>query len=344
MAGRVSSLFAHKVADAAAEAAGRNATYRDALLQSVSIDPRAPIDPKLMIEDTRYYALCEQIVEEVPSGRAIAIKVGSSMTIDDYGAFGLAWKSAPNLKNSFERMERYGRILTNVSQYEVRETKDDISLLLHRDGIHRLGLCMSNEQTIIAIAQVCRQVSASALHFKQVSFRHPAPDDLIPYTEFFDCPVLFGAEMNAITVDWHNALQPNKLGDPAISKYFDAHLEKQLADQQSDSVLGQRIRIIVSQNLSEGVPTLSAIAGQLGMSVRTLQRRLTEQNVSFQSLVDEARRQLAEKLLAETKYSLAEIAFLTGFSEQSTFNRAFKRWAGQTPRSFRLEVENRWQE
>ena len=75
---------------------------------------------------------------------------------------------------------------------------------------------------------------------------------------------------------------------------------------------------------------------ELGMSGRTLQRRLSERGQSFQSLVDLSRRDFASQLLRETEYSLAEIAFLTGFSEQSGFTRAFKRWQGQTPRSYRL--------
>jgi AraC-like DNA-binding protein len=85
------------------------------------------------------------------------------------------------------------------------------------------------------------------------------------------------------------------------------------------------------------VPGLSDIASSLGMSARTLQRRLADEGHSFQSLVDRARQDLAQQLLKETDYSLAEIAFLTGFSEQSGFTRAFKRWAGQTPRSYRLD-------
>ena len=76
------------------------------------------------------------------------------------------------------------------------------------------------------------------------------------------------------------------------------------------------------------------------MSGRTLQRKLAEQGHSYQSLVDAARRELAERLLTDSKHSLAEIAYLTGFSEQSSFNRAFKRWAGQTPRSFRITVQS----
>ena len=72
------------------------------------------------------------------------------------------------------------------------------------------------------------------------------------------------------------------------------------------------------------------------LSGRTLQRRLSDRGYSFQTLVDDSRRELAKRLLKETDYPLAEIAFLTGFSEQSAFTRAFKRWAGQTPRSFRI--------
>jgi AraC-like DNA-binding protein len=102
-----------------------------------------------------------------------------------------------------------------------------------------------------------------------------------------------------------------------------------------------RVRSAVSHALVDGIPTLSTIATELGVGARTLQRRLSESGHSFQGIVDGARRELAEQLLRETDYSLAEIAFLTGFSEQSGFTRAFKRWEGQTPRSYRLEVTSR---
>lgn len=105
---------------------------------------------------------------------------------------------------------------------------------------------------------------------------------------------------------------------------------------QDDTSLDKRVRIQISQSLSEGVPAVSEIASRLGMSARTLQRRLSDRGHPFQSLVDDARRELAQRLLRQTEYSLADVAFLTGFSEQSAFNRAFRRWQGQTPRSYRL--------
>lgn len=102
--------------------------------------------------------------------------------------------------------------------------------------------------------------------------------------------------------------------------------------------LAVRVRRIVANTLSDGLPTLSAVASEMGLGPRTLQRRLSDSGHSFQGIVDLARKGLALKLLRETELCLAEIAFLTGFSEQSGFTRAFKRWAGQTPRSYRLET------
>jgi len=99
------------------------------------------------------------------------------------------------------------------------------------------------------------------------------------------------------------------------------------------------VRNQIAQSLSQGIPTVSKIASCFGMSSRTLQRRLSARGYSFHNLVDESRRELAERLLRETAYPLVEIAFLTGFSEQSAFNRSFQRWAGQTPRSFRIKAQ-----
>jgi AraC-like DNA-binding protein len=146
--------------------------------------------------------------------------------------------------------------------------------------------------------------------------------------------------MDALLVSNDTLLTPNKLGDESISRFFETHLESQLCEYEDDSSLDQRVGILITQSLSEGIPRISDIASRLGMSGRTLQRRLSVRGRSFQTLVDESRRQLAQRLLEKNEYPLAEIAFLTGFSEQSAFNRAFKRWAGQTPRSFRIQAQS----
>ena len=91
----------------------------------------------------------------------------------------------------------------------------------------------------------------------------------------------------------------------------------------------------ISDALSEGVPRAARIAREMGVSERTLHRRVSQHGTSFQSILENAQRRLAEGLLVQSDHSIAEIAFLTGFSEQSAFTRAFKRWVNETPAAFR---------
>ena len=332
--GVVTSLFVHKVA-----AQIDPSLDRSALMESVGVDPGAPVDPALMVSDTDYYDFLERIARDDPRTLDLPLRVGASMRCDEYGALGLAWKSAPDLRGCYDRIERYARVLTSVSSYEVRAAEEGAYLLLHRDGERRLGLRLSNEATIASAAAISQQVSTGTFQPLSVYFKHDSPGTSEAHERHFGCPVHFGSGMDALLVSHETLEQPNRLGDESIARFFDTHLEQELSKLGDEEMLDQRVRIQVSRVLSEGVPKISDIASRLGMSGRTLQRRLSDRGLSFQSLVDEARRQLAERLLRQTHYPLAEVAFLTGFSDQSAFQRAFKRWAGQTPRSFRVAAQ-----
>lgn len=338
--GQITSLFVHKVVNAAVTDTPANRTKRRTLFERVGLNPDAPIDPKLMVSDQEYYELCEAAARVSELGAALTLKVGASMRCDDYGAFGLAWKSAVDLSGSYERAARYARVLTSVSVYEVITEAGKHYMTLHREGPRRLGLRLSNEQTMAAVTQISREVCPQPFTPEAVYFKHPAPGTTSAHEEYFGCPVHFGSDRDALAVSAEKLQIPNRLGDPTISEFFDTHMEQELAELEDNCGLGKRVRIQVAQALSEGVPSLIDIARRLNMSSRTLQRRLADQALSFQTLVDDSRRELSERLLNRTHYSLSEIAFLTGFSEQSAFNRAFKRWAGKTPRSYRLDVQS----
>jgi len=337
--GQITSLFVHKVVSIATANVPDNAARRRALFESVGVDPDAPIDPKIRIPDTDYYALCERVAREDSHGVTVPLRVGASMRCDDYGAFGLAFKSAINLRKSYERAERYGLVLTSVSAYEVRAEGEKYLMMLHREGERRLGLRLSNEQTMAAITQISREVSRKQFTPEKVYFKHQPPDDLAAHEDYFGCPVIFSADRDALQLSEQTLSAPNKLADKGISEFFDSHLESELPEFADNISLSRQLRMSISHSLSEGVPTITEIAGRFNMSARTLQRRLSDDGLSFQKLIDESRRELAKRFLQQTDYSLSEIAFLTGFADQSAFNRAFKRWSGQTPRSYRLQVK-----
>ena len=333
--GQITSLFVHKVIRQVSDDLDKRA-----LLTSVGVDPDAKVDPSLMVPDKNYYSFLETIADSDPNATDLPLRVGASMRCGDYGAFGLAWKSALSLRGSYERAERYARVLTSVTTYQVRDASEGVYMHLHRDGERDLGLRLSNEASIASIVAISQEVSTAEFQALAIFFKHSAPRSTVAHESHFNCPVHFGSDMDALLVSSELLQTPNRLGDRSISKFFDTHLAEELSNYDDSASLEHRVRIQVSQALSQGVPRISDVAGCLGMSGRTLQRRLSEQGYSFQNLVDESRRELAVRLLKDTGYPLAEVAFLTGFSEQSAFNRAFKRWAGQTPRSFRLKVQS----
>lgn len=330
--GQITSLFVRKVVGEVDGSADKRA-----LLRSVGIDPDEPVDPSRMVSDSEYYAFFERCAAADREGTTLPLRVGAAMRCDEYGAFGLAWKSATDLRGSFVRAERYARVLTSVSTYEVEPADEGAYLHLHRDGQRRLGMRLSNEATIASIVAISREASSRPFQPLAVFFKHPAPTSVAGHEGHFGCPVHFASDRDALLVADATLKTPNEVGDSGIARFFDTHLEADLAKLEDESSLERRVRLRISRSLSEGAPSISDVAGHLHMSGRTLQRRLAERGSSFQTLLDETRRRLAQRLLRETDYSLAEVAFMTGFAEQSSLTRAFKRWAGRTPRSYRLQ-------
>ena len=330
---QITSLYVHKVlAHASAGVETRD------LLDALGLSSDGDVDPKQMVSADQFYDFFATLAARDPDGLSLPLRVGASMKCDEYGAFGLAWKSAPNLRGSYVRSERYGHVLGSAETYSLQESQDGWFFNLEKAGDGRLGMQLSNEASMSAVDVISKEVSTSNFMPLAVFLKHAARGDVAVYEDHFGCPVHFEAGRDALLVSPTSIDAPNRLGDATIASFFDRHLEQELASLETETGLEHQVRRAIANLLSEGVPSLSSIASELGLGTRTLQRRLSDGGHSFQSLVDLARNDLAQKLLRETDYSLAEIAFLTGFSEQSGFTRAFKRWAGQTPRSYRLGV------
>jgi AraC-like DNA-binding protein len=333
--GYISALFAIRVSHIATAGRQSDVAQQNALYRVAGIDPDTPVEPELMIPDRDFFGLLEHIAQEYEDGRSIGIRVGASMRCDDYGAFGLAFKSAVNLLGSFRRVERYGKVVTSIANYTVEPGEGATFMALRPDKATGLGLEMTRELALAAATALSREVSGRDFVPNGVYFAHRPPSDLSSQAEHFRCPVHYGAERDGLEIAGELLRAGNRLGDARISEFFDAHLEQELVKVADEDRLEEQVRVQVTQALSEGVPRISDIANRLGMSGRTLQRRLSEQGHAYQGLVDTARRELAEQLLRRTDFALAEIAFLTGYADQSAFTRAFKRWHGQTPASFR---------
>ncbi|MGX9355104.1 AraC family transcriptional regulator [Roseobacteraceae bacterium S113] len=325
----VTSLFARKMVAAAGSGIDQAAT-----LKSVGIDPDTPWDAQVLISAQAYYEMLEGIAKEV-NVTELPIHVGASMRCDEYGALGLAWKAAPTLRASCMRIERYARLWTGVVSYALSAHPRGTLYALHREGERRLGMRLSNEATLASTVSLARQVCPVPFSPLEVFVRHKAPKTKAFHEAWFGCPVTFDADCDAVLISEDAMDRPNILGDEGISKYLMSDLDRDLARVISPPAMVSKAKDAIAQALNEGTPRMADIAMGLGLSARSFHRRLSEHGLSFQGLTEETRRELAEGLLRDPQYSLAEVAFLTGFSEQSSFTRAFKRWLGITPASYR---------
>ncbi|MCR8726738.1 AraC family transcriptional regulator [Frigidibacter sp. ROC022] len=311
-----------------------------ALLSSVGLDAEGPWDPRAMIPADPYYDMLERIAAQIDA-TDLSVRVGASMRLNEYGALGLAFKAATTLGGSFQRVERYARLWTSVVEYELRPDPRGTLFILHRSGERRLGLRLSNEATLASALSIARQVCPVPVAPLEVLVQHPAPKSTASHADYFGCHIRFGANVDALLFSPETLAQPNILGDEGISRYLISHLDAELAEISEEAPLVARAKDTIAQALSEGTPRMADIARALGLSARSFHRRLSEHGMSFQTLTEDTRRDLAEGLLSDENHSLAEIAFLTGFSEQSSFTRAFKRWVGTTPASYRKDRMSR---
>lgn len=327
-----SSIYSRKAIEQAPDGLDRADLYA-----ICKLDRNDPADLATMVAEEDYVRLLETIAQAEEGLPKAHIKLGASMRCEDLGAVGLAWKSSPTLMDGWDRAQRFVGVVAGVRAIEITRAKETTEIRFHRlTDEAPIGARLSNEATFASFTAISRE--ASGRHFKPVRAMcaHEFIGDMGFMEHYLGCQVEDRAGINAVIISNEELALPNAVGDDAISRFFDERVEEMLAEINATVPVSHQVKSEVGKNLSGGVPKLSDVARALGVSARTLQRKLSEDGAVFQELVDQARRELAERLLRTTEYPLVEIAFLTGFSEQSGFTRAFKRWAGETPRSYRL--------
>lgn len=327
----VSTLFARKAIAQARPATAERALARIGLTRETLADPASRVAVEM------HHLLFETLAGEERPAISFHMRTSASMRCEDFGPLGLTIKSAPTLRRSFERLDRYARLYNPYSTFSLADRGSECWWINHTSATGNDGVRLSNEAALGTFVSLWRDANGDKFNPKRVQFTHQPVGDLKPLEDHFRCPVMHGADVDAIIMHPQDVDRPNRVGDQHIWKFLREHLEEILRATEPDRI-DREVVIHVASTLSDGVPKLDEVACHLGMGSRTLQRRLADLGHSYQSLVDEARREVALKLVSEGRHSLVEVAFLTGFSEQSSFTRAFKRWSGKTPRSYRTKA------
>ncbi len=192
------------------------------------------------------------------------------------------------------------------------------------------------ELSMANAARILRLLGGPEARFSAISFLHDQMSSDAAYAEALGCPVRFGQSWCGFELPVDIADRRIERADPETRRIATKYLESQYLP--STATLSERVAELSRRLLPTGHCTADAIADQLAMHPRTLQRRLATEGVRCQDIVERERRDQAAKYLAEPRFHLSQIASMLGYAEQSTLNRSCQRWFGKTPRQYQADL------
>jgi AraC-like DNA-binding protein len=246
--------------------------------------------------------------------------------------------ASPTLKAGLESFARYLAVISDAATFELEpQGAHGHWLVLGHIGNTRPVPRQRQEYGLLALATLCRWITRRDVQPLAAESIFPEPVSTEPYRRAFGCPVRFNQPATRLLLDNADLQARLPSSDPVLFDMHQRAIEARMV-RLGNARIGHRVSEAIIRRLHLGEPRREDIASGLAMAERTLQRRLHEEGTSFQQLLDEARRDLAQKYLAEPRYALAQVADLLGFVDQSNFFRAHKRWFGVSPGQYRARL------
>jgi AraC-like DNA-binding protein len=245
--------------------------------------------------------------------------------------------SSPHLLGILESLNRYVGIVSDAASIVISEDDEGYRMILELFGGGRPVPRQRFEFDLMIILSFCRWVTNRDLCPLALELRFPPPADLRPYQDAFQCPLRFNAAANALLFARADVLAPLPTAHPLLAEVLQRFATERL--QRLDHLqTSSRARAAIIRRLPAGEPRRTEVAAVLEISERVLQRRLQTEGTSFQRLLDDTRRELAQQYLGQTDVSLADATYLLGFGDRSSFFRACRRWFGTSPRRYRIRL------
>ena len=303
----------------------------DEVLRRCGMDPAQLYKPNLR---THFSAqpLFWEAAAELSGDHCIGLHLGEKMPVYKGQILEYLLLSSTTFGDGLRRVLSYQRLISDAMHGEV--TESPTPYLTNYFSEHQYLTPHLAEAMVVSLIQFLQSVSDDKFKPTRICFTHAAKTNLEEYQRVFQCPVEF------------NTQQFKLYFDPKILDYRSPYAEPELlsmhvqsADQHMEQLekrdLILEVRSQVGALLESGDITLERISHELSIRPRQLRHQLTLAGTSLQRIITQHRKSLSRRLLSQTDESIAEIVYLTGFSEPSTFYRAFKRWEGMTPIEYR---------
>lgn len=309
-------------------AAQRLCVDADTLLAAAGVRPSTTDPERWPIDDiTRLWHAAERCTGDPGFG----LKVGTEFTPMSISGVGFALQSAATLREAVVMVQRFQRLISDGGRFQVLAGNTATWLVYHpRQG--RLAFSPHQiEAVLAAVVGFANWVTGTRVQPQRVQFSQARLGPLQGYETAFHCPVEFEQAFSGVLMDNAVLDKPLPQADPQLAQVHERYTTARLAALSMNSASVPEIRRWLMARLGPVLPRRAEASEALGISERTLARRLKAQGQTFEGLLDDIRREKALQAMADNNASLPEIAEALGFAEVSTFYRAFRRWTGSPP-------------
>jgi AraC-like DNA-binding protein len=244
--------------------------------------------------------------------------------------------SSGTLGDALRRLARYSKVTNEALAFGYREG-NRLTVSLSYSGVPRHSDRHQIEFCMFAILRICRVLTGHNLVPQQFLISHYRSEGLSEIARFVGRKVEFGADTDELALNIETRELPLTHSDPYLNKLLLKDCEAAISDREGGvSQLRTRVENAISPLLPHGRVPIENVARNLGMSQRTLVRKLSEEGLNFTDILQQLRRDLAVRYLRERKLQVSKISWLLGFNDVSAFTHAFKRWTGKTPSQMRI--------
>lgn len=304
----------------------------DALARQAGLDPVLLSTPHARYPSAQVGQLW-RLAEAATADPLLGLHVGSHMRPGVFHALGLGIVTSTSILDALQRIARYSHVVSTNGRLVFIERGDQVGLETRASEQTVMPTTGIVDAVVVGLCRILEQCAGPAAIPAKVVFMRPriAPEE--EYREALKCPVEFDGPHIAILFDATVAAQPVLSGNAELAEEAD-RLSQRCIDELSPDPTVELVRALLLKAIPSGEFDQDRIARALNHSTSTLQRRLRSSGTSYRDLLDTTRRDLAIDYLRQGRYSLADVAFLLGFTDQANFTRAFRRWTGKTPRAF----------
>lgn len=289
-----------------------------------------------------------ELVTQASGDPLLGLKAALPQPLDRSGLMGHIMRASPDVKTAIENLVRYTPLVSPTVNSTIEQADGHTRVCLHLPGGQRRVPLQQYDFVWCLVLRTLRGAADNeALKPILVTYAFPEPASAQAYVDAFGCPVQFGAASNTMEFADSDLTAPIMTENPMAADWALRMLADLAQSQrnwtlrmlarlenapQPDNSFRTRVQGLLASMLAKGEPLREEVARQLMMSERTLQRRLAEEGTNFTQLVDDTRRDLAQKYLSKGELSLKKLSFQLGFSDPSAFCRACRRWFGRSPK------------